>query len=85
MKTMLSRFEFQLLLFFLALAAFLKPILLPPPKHTPLGVMLSYFLPWAALIALLFLMARARPPASGDKDAAEDATNRASAPEEAQR
>jgi hypothetical protein len=66
---LLARFEVHLLLFALALAFFLKPILLPRPQPSAAHQLLAFFVPWAALIALLFLMARAAKtqPPQGDE------------------
>jgi hypothetical protein len=66
-RRVLGRFELHLLLFFFALGCFLKPVLLPRPAASAVDVLLSYFLPWAGLIALLFLMGRAGPDEDEDQ------------------
>jgi hypothetical protein len=65
---LLRRFEFHLLLFFLALLAFAKPTLLPSPNPAPTALLLAYFVPWGALIVVLFAIARSGPQGAEDDE-----------------
>ena len=65
---LLRRFEFHVLLFFLALVAFAKPTLVPIPEAPATTLLLAYFVPWLVLIALLFAIARSGPEASDEDE-----------------
>lgn len=56
---LLRRFEFHLLVFFIALVAFVRPSALPKSEVDAEAIWLSYFVPWAAVVFILFLIARA--------------------------
>lgn len=53
---LLSRTELHLVLFVVALVAFLKPIVLPGPADGG-GVMAAFFVPWGLVIVALALIA----------------------------
>ena len=65
---LLRRFEFHVLLFFLGVAAFAKPTLIPNPSARVTDFLLAYFLPWALLIVVLWAIARSGP----ERDDADD-------------
>jgi hypothetical protein len=52
----LRQHAFHLLLLFVALIAFVKPMVLTTGSERPGAVMLGLFVPWALVIVVLFLI-----------------------------
>ena len=62
----LQRHAFQVLLLFVALIAFIKPLLLTADNERPLRVVLELFVPWGLVVLVLFLIGHGRARAAGD-------------------
>jgi len=58
LSTVLRQHAFHLLLLFLALVAFIKPMVLATGNERPGRVVLELFVPWALVIVVLFLVGR---------------------------
>jgi hypothetical protein len=56
LSTVLRRPAFLLLLLVVAAVAFCKPVLLAVPGERPARVLLEFFVPWALVVAVLFLV-----------------------------
>jgi hypothetical protein len=66
LANMLRRHAFHLLLLFVALIVFAKPVLLTTPDEHPLQVLLEFFVPWAAIIVVLLWIGRSLARSEGD-------------------
>jgi hypothetical protein len=70
-SSFLGLFEFHALLFFAALFLFSRPVLLLLDDERPAGVILSFFVPWALVVLVLFAASRtyrATPPRAPAED-----------------
>ncbi len=67
LKILFRQPEFQALLFCLCLILFSYPLVAMSSKKPPRTVLLSLFLPWAAIIYFLFLASRDQPEAASDE------------------
>jgi hypothetical protein len=71
LSTVLQRHALHLLLLFVALIVFCKPILLATERERPGRVMLELFVPWALIVVALFLVGRAHDPSNKGEDSGE--------------
>jgi len=58
LSSVLRQHAFHVLLLFLALIAFIKPMVLATGNERPGRVVLELFVPWALVIVALFLIGR---------------------------
>jgi hypothetical protein len=67
--SVLRQHAFHLLLLFVALIVFCKPMLLATESGSPGRVVLELFVPWALVVVALFLIARSsdEPPEPQDE------------------
>jgi hypothetical protein len=63
---LLRRHAFHVLLFFVALVAFCKPVLLAAEHERPGRVMLEFFVPWGLVVLVLLLVGLAHATGEGD-------------------
>jgi hypothetical protein len=56
--------EFHVLLFLVALVLFCRPVLLMLGPEHPRTIVLSFFLPWAGVVGMLFVVSRSYLPVS---------------------
>jgi hypothetical protein len=68
----LRRLEFHLLIFLVALLVFCRPVLLASPGERPARVMLSFFVPWALVVGLLFCISRSYGKAGPEERSGRD-------------
>ncbi len=67
LKTLFRQPEFQALLFCLGLILFTYPLVAMSGEKPPEVVLLSLFLPWAAIIYILFLASRDQTEMASDE------------------
>ncbi len=72
LKILLNQFEFHLLLFLAGLVLFTQPLLIMASNGSPDSVLLSLFLPWAAIIVLLFLASRSYRSRAAEHEESQD-------------
>lgn len=58
LSRVLRQHAFHLLLLFVAIIAFIKPMVLATGNERPAQVVLELFVPWALVIVVLFLIGR---------------------------
>ena len=64
-STVLARHAFHLLLLFVALVVFCKPVLLATEAEQPGRVVLEFFVPWGLVVVALFLVGRSGAKSEG--------------------
>jgi hypothetical protein len=73
LSTVLRQQAFHALLLFGALVVFSKPAMLTFPGESPLEVLLEFFLPWAVIIVVLFMVGLGLNREGNDEGAGADA------------
>ncbi len=58
LRNVLKTVECHILLFFISLIVFIYPIIMMSGVDNPITILLSFFLPWAIVIFVLFLASR---------------------------
>ena len=58
LSRVLQQHAFHVLLLFVALIVFIKPMVLTSGSESPVRVALELFVPWAIVIVILFLIGR---------------------------
>ncbi len=54
LKSVLEHYEFHVLLFILCIIMFFSPLFILSDFSTPGPILLSFFIPWALIIAILY-------------------------------
>jgi len=69
LSSVLRQHAFHLLLLFVALIVFCKPMFLATESESPTRVVLELFIPWALVVLVLFLIARSHDEPPDPEDA----------------